>query len=227
MADTSRNTNKIALLALNLFIAAICIAGCLLSILLYKTQRNTIFGNTTTPIYAFRPTRTWTPIPTVTLTPTLARTPRPVSTATVTLTPTQTDTPTQTPTITVLPSLTPAKPLVYSDAYKLLPWSPASADYMVQLMQGYPVTIGSSTSSTSSQAYFQAFELPIFALKESLLRFSDVSQADPWEWTLAFDLALAGSPQAGEKYADLIAGGLKRDQTDISQLYAWFQLKEP
>ena len=44
---------------------------------------------------------------------------------------------------------------------------------------------------------------------------------------MAFDLALAGNPEAGEQYANLIAGALNRDQTDISQLYAWFQLKEP
>ena len=98
---------------------------------------------------------------------------------------------------------------------------------MVQLMQGYPATIGSATSETSSQAYFQAYDIPILALEESLLRFPGASQADAWEWTLAFDLALAGYPEAGEHYANLIAGGLNSDQTDISQLYAWFQLKEP
>ena len=83
-------------------------------------------------------------------------------------------------------------------------------------------------SATSSQAYFQAFEIPILrASKNHYYAFPGASQADSWEWTLAFDLALAGNPEAGEQYANLIAGALNRDQTDISQLYAWFQLKEP
>ncbi len=227
MSEGSRKSSQIALLVVNLVIAAVCVAVLLAMIVIYPTLWKTFFRATSGSETTLRPTPTWTALPTVTLTPTLTRTPRPIATQTATLTPTPSETPTETPTGTNLPTLTPAQALAYSDAYELLPWSPAPADYMVQLMQGYPTTIGSTNSSASSQAYFQAFEIPVIALREALLRFPGVSQADSWAWTLAFDLALAGNPQAGERYADLIAGGLNRDETDISQLYAWFQLKEP
>lgn len=227
MTEGSRNSNRTILLAVNLILLAVCLVGLVLLIVLYPTLQRTLFKAFPVAVSTVRPTLTWTPIPTITQTPTITRTPRPLSTSTVTLTPTQTNTPTQTSTGTNFPTLTPAQASVLSNAYKLIPWSPASADYMVQLMQGFPATIGSATSSTSGQSYFQAYQIPILALRESLLRFPGTSQADSWEWTLAFDLALVGSPQAGEQYANLIAGALNRDQTDISQLYAWFQLQEP
>jgi hypothetical protein len=211
----------------NLVLLAVCAVGLILLIVLYPTLQRAVFRTTPASLNTLRPTLTWSPIPTITQTATVTRTPRSIATSTPTLTPTQTNTPTQTSTGINFPTLTPARPSVLSNAYELVPWSPAQADYMVQLMQGFPATIGSATSSPSSQAYFQAFDIPIFALRESLLRFPGVSQADSWEWTLAFDLALAGKPEAGEQYANLIAGALNRDQTDISQLYAWFQLKEP
>jgi hypothetical protein len=227
MAESSRVTNRNLLLAINLILAVVCIAGLSFLIALYPIIRQVFIKTAQVSLNTPRPSLTWSSIPTITLTPTITRTPRPVASSTLTVTPTQTETPTQTSTGTNYPTLTPAQASVLSNAYELIPWSPAEADYMVQLMQGYPATIGSASSSTSSQAYFQAFEIPIFALQESILRFPAASQTDSWEWTLAFDLALAGDPEAGEQYANLIAAGLNRDQTDISQLYAWFQLKEP
>jgi len=227
MAESSRNTNRTLLLVINLVLVAVCIAGLILLAVAYPAIRRRFFRTAPASLDTLRPSLTWSTIPTITPTPTTSHTPRAVATSTATLTPTQTDTPTSTSTGTYLPTLTPAQALVYSNAYELLPWSPESADYMVQLMQGFPATVGSPTSSASDEAYFQAFEIPIFAIKESLLRFPGASQADSWSWTLAFDLALTGNPEAGEQYASLIAGALNRDQTDINQLYAWFQLKEP
>jgi hypothetical protein len=228
MSESNNNNNRTILLVVNLILMAVCFAALILMIAVYPNLQRVIFQKSPTLSNTNLPTLTITPIPTITLTPTITRTPRPLATTTMTLTPTQIGTPTQTPTATNLPTLTPAQPALLSSAYELIPWSSAEADYMVQLMQGYPATIGSTTSSTSSdEVYYQAYEIPILAVRESLLRFPEARQADSWNWTLAFDLALFGSAQAGEQYANLITDALNSNQTDISQLYAWFQLKEP
>jgi hypothetical protein len=103
---------------------------------------------------------------------------------------------------------------------------------MAFLIQDYPAgNLPSSLLTASAQesrlAYYQSFSYPIFALRENLLRFPDAEQVESWRWTLAYDLALTGSPEAGEAYAALIADNLNRLQVDLDELYAWFPIREP
>jgi hypothetical protein len=172
-----------------------------------------------------RPTATAAPPVPFTLTPTASRTLIFTRTSTYTLTPSITPTVPvpNTPAPGLVPMSTPAKPLTLKGAYELKPWSPEQADQMAQMMQSYPATIGTS----SGQAYYDAYQYPVFALKEALSRYPDATQAESWRWMLAYDLALMNDEQAGEEYARLIADGLNNGSTELEYLYYWFTDKEP
>jgi hypothetical protein len=178
------------------------------------------------------PTITRTPRPSATLTltntplstPTVTRTLLPTLTSTITPTPTTTETPTLTPTGPFLPTLTAARPVPESGVYDLNEWSAEQADQMAQMMIEYPYLIG---EETNSQAFLDAFQPAIIALEEALLRYPDDPLAEDWQWDLAYSLALTGDSQAGQAYGGLIAAGLNSGETDLSELYLWFEAHEP
>lgn len=177
-----------------------------------------------TPRPTLPPTATLTP----TLTPTITPTSYPSFTPTATLSPTPSLTASATPTETSLPTLTPARPLVEAGNYLLKPWSPEDADYLVNLLQGYPNTLlQPGSTSTPGPAYYQAYQYAVLAQQEALLRFPDAPQADGWRWKLAYNLARLGDPAAGEQYAALIAAALNRGETEPGDLYRWFSQREP
>jgi hypothetical protein len=96
------------------------------------------------------------------------------------------------------------------------------------LLQGYPDTlVPAATSGEYTQAYLDAYRYPVFAWREALLRFPTAPQSPSWSWQMAYDLALMGDEQAANNYADLIAGGLNRNETQIPYLYSWFAEREP
>ena len=182
---------------------------------------------TPTPSKTLRPTATITSSSSPTLTPTITNTPRPTLTPTITETPTQTLTPSVTPLPTGLPTLTPARPASLSGAYDLNQWSAENADYLAQLMQGYPETLPESSRGKDNQAYFKAYEYAIVAQREALLRYPEEPQVEKWRWDLAYNLALTGDLEAGQWYAELLADYLNRGEVDIEYLYAWFPIIEP
>ncbi len=179
----------------------------------------------TTPLPTDTATITWTP--TATLTPTITRTRRPTLTPTVTPTPTKTPTPTRTPFPAGPPTLTPALPLPNDNLYNLQNWTPEQADFLVEMMEGYPNTLAQPTPGVLSSGYFQAFHYARTALEEALLRFPDAEQAARWNWQLALTLARLGEAQAGEAYASLIAQGLNSGLTEVADLPSWFSEYEP
>jgi hypothetical protein len=179
------------------------------------------------PSVALTVSPSFTPSPTATaiLTPTITRTPLPSHTPTNTLTPSITPTPTQTVPTPGLPTLTPARPYAASSAYELRKWTAEDADYAGRLLQGYPDTLTVAPDEIT-QAYLDSYRYPVFGWREALLRFPTASQAPSWSWQLAYDLALLGDEGAASNYADLIAGGLNRNETEIPYLYSWFAERE-
>jgi len=221
------NPKRFWLLIINLGLVIICFLLLLTGILIYGLKTSSQSQPTLTPLKTYRLTTTATPIWTVTFTPTITRTPRETLTPTGTLTPSITPTPSATPKPTGVPQLPPDRPLVSKDFYRLAEWSPEKAEAMVQMMQSYPDSMAANQDETEASIYYETFQYPIVALKEALLRFPSSVQAKHWDWQLAYDMALFGDPGAGDQYANLIAGGLNRGETDLEYLYYWFQSQEP
>lgn len=184
---------------------------------------------TFTPTITLTRTITLTPslTPTMTLTPRATSTRRPTFTPTATLTPSLTPHPSQTPTLIGPPTLTPARPVVDVDVYSLLPWTPEKADQVIGLIADYPNTLPRQARGENDENYFAAFQHAAMAYNEALLRFPQAPQADRWRWNLAFSLARAGDHLAGDQYAQLVATALNRQETEIDELTAWFQVKQP
>lgn len=152
-----------------------------------------------------------------TLTPTLRATFTPEATRT----PTVTVTATTTPFPTLFPSLTPAIPVETNEPYSLMPWSAEQADYLINLMEVYPMSLSSYARGADNSGLYAAYRYPIFAREESLLRFPTAQQAEKWSWGLAYDLAAYGDPQAGVLYANLITQALSQQQVSLDGLYNW------
>ncbi len=224
--ERASQNSRIALLALNLGLLSVCILALGLVMVGYIWLQNSLARTTLTP----SPTRVLTtslPSATGTASATATWTPRPTSTQTITPSPTETLTPTGTLKPLAYPSLTPAVGLVFSGAYRLNEWDAAQADRMARILQGVPEGIATLSADESKQAYFESFRYPIFGLREALLRFPLAPEADAWRWDLAYNLALAGNPEAGSAYARLIADNLNRAQVSLPELYAWFAIHEP
>jgi hypothetical protein len=226
MTDPLNESRKIGFLAINLALITLCVIGLIGAAILYRfvLARPLLLppAATITP----RPSLVPSDTPTFTLTPTMTRTPRASLTPTPSQTPTRTNTPAHAPSPTGLPQLTPARPLVQSDAYRLREWQPEDADYMARLARSYPDTLLLDNADNQT-AYYSAFQYAVFAWREALLRFPDAPQADFWRWSLAYDLARVGDPQAATEYSRLIAEALNRDEIQIPFLYEWFSQREP
>ncbi len=227
MSSNPSQAKQAPLLILSLVLIVICVLALVALALVWPVLTAPPPGPTAT----ITPTRlpSFTPSPTLppSLTPTLTRTPHPSLSPTISLTPTPQPPASETPTPTGLPTLTPARPLLLSDSYKLTDWLEEDADYMARLMDDYPKTLSDQQRGEDNAAYFAAFTYARLALDEALLRFPDAPQVAEWRWMLAYNLARLGDPEAGEAYADLLAGGLTRGETDLSQLYIWFHTQEP
>jgi hypothetical protein len=228
MSENPPETPNLRLLAINLILLLACISGLVLVIFLYPRLLRPAAPSNPTTTQTLRPSFTPSQTSTSSLTPTITRTPLPSHTPTLSLTPSITPTPTQTVPTAALPTLTPARAYADTSAYELSEWTAEDADYAARLLQGYPDTLPlTAPPGEITQAYLDAYRYPVFAWREALLRFPEAPQADPWPWQLAYDLALMGDDQAAQSYADLIAGGLNRDETQIPYLYSWFAVREP
>jgi len=169
------------------------------------------------------PTSSQQPFPT----PTQSYTPRPTQSPTITPTPSVTTTPFDTPTATGPPTLTPARPLAQSASYVLATWSPEEADHMILLMEDYPNTQSGVTKENDPAAYYDGFKYSVIALQESLIHFPEADQSTGWRWQLAYNLARMGDAGAGNLYAELISAALTQGEVELSELYIWFQEREP
>lgn len=172
------------------------------------------------------PTSTITHTPTITLTPTPSRTPRPTATSTATQIPTDTPTPGETPTPEGLPTLTPARPVI-GESYRLNTWTPDEAQLAVEHMLSYPNSLPRQARGEDDSNYYAAFEYAALAEAEAILRFPNAAQADAWRWGRAYNLARAGSPEAGEAYAELITRALNTSEVQARDLARWFAAREP
>ncbi len=210
---------------INLALMGACIGALVIGLILYPLLFAPPAAPSAPPTKTLRPTFTPSPSATLTLTPTASFTPAPTRTLAYTLTPSRTPTAPNTPPPPGLPTLTPARAAVLASAYTLRPWNAEQADTMARLLSGYPNTLG--LSAQNNRAYALAYRFPILAWKEALLRFPNAPQATSWRWGLAYDLAQAGSIEAGEQYAILLAQALNQDETDIPALYDWFRQREP
>ena len=166
-------------------------------------------------IPSLTPTNTITPSPGATFTPKPTRTQ------------TQSPTPTATPFPTLLPSITPAYPSEHNDQYELVLWTPDLANQLIDILEVYPETLSSFARGDDNQGYYDAFQYALFAQREALLRFPSGSQADTWQWQLAYNLARTGDQTAGDVYAKLITQELNRDNTSLDELYVWGLKQDP
>jgi len=212
---------------LNLVLIFLCVGSLILLIVVYPR----IFGDPSAVFSSItdtsKPTLEATVTPSPIFSPTFSRTPRPTSSPTITSTSTRTEIPTMTLTSVGPATLTPARALPLSGNYDLVQWSPEKADDLVKLMNDYPNTLSETQRGEDNQAYFQAFDYAVIAQREALLRFPDASQAQDWNWGLAFNLARMGDASSGTQYAQLVASALNRGETDLSYLYVWFNEHEP
>jgi len=215
MTDSNRQTNRSLLLAGNLVLLFICAAGLAVVIFLTFLARRTAESSAPTASATFRLTLTFTSLPTVTPTKTESLPTRPTSTPTITLTPTITQTPSKTPTPTGFPIQAASRPTVFPSAYKLVDWDAGKADNLARQLQGYPEAARIAHPDQSEEAYYDSYRYPAFALEEALLRYPDAPEADSWRWTLAYNQVLSSNPEAGDTYADLIAGGLNKGRSKL------------
>lgn len=158
--------------------------------------------------------------------PTQTNTPRPTLSPTITPSPSITPTPPDTPTPAGPPTLTPARPMPQSANYVLATWSVEEARHMISLMEDYPNTLP-NLAEEDQAGYYQAFQYAVFALQESLINIPAAQQDADWPWKLAYNLARVGDEAAGKEYAGIISTALTRGDVDLSQLYLWFQEREP
>lgn len=227
MADNLQETRRTQFLLINLVLLVVLILFLALVIGAYNLYLAP--EPTPTPTITFTPEPSFTPsqTPTITLTPTASHTPRPSLTPTITWTPSITPEPSSTFTPPGPATLTPARPNPSSAGYKLKPWTVDDMDYQVRLMEDFPNSLAEDARGEDNQAYFAAFRFAVTAQREALLRFPDAPQAETWRWGLAYNLARTSDPASGEIYRDLILDGLNSGETDLSDLYIWFQKKEP
>jgi hypothetical protein len=172
-------------------------------------------------VFSTETTASLTPTNTITLSPGITFTPKP------TRTPTIAPTSTASPLPTLLPSLTPAFPSEHNDQYELVLWTPKLADQLIDILEVYPETLSSFARGDDNQGYYDAFQYALFAQHEALLRFPSASQANEWQWQLAYNLARTGDQSAGEVYASLITQELNRDNITLDELYLWGLKRNP
>lgn len=221
-----RNTLNRFLLS-SLAVIVVFILTLLVVIAAYPTVFAPAPTYTPTITRTYTSTPTFTDTPTITLTPSQTNTPRPTLTPTITPTPTKTFTPTLTPTPTGPPTLTPLAPWLTTSNYLLRDWTAEEADRLIQLINNYPNTMAESERGSDYGNYNQAFSYAVFAQREALLRFPDAAQALSWRRSLAYNLARLGSEEAGEQFAQVIADGLNKGETEIDGLSPWFQKIDP
>lgn len=232
MTDNSADINRRnQILIINLAMIMILILCLVISIAVYlyfftpNPQALGFFPQE--PFATQRPTLPPSPTPQPSLTPTITNTLLATPTPTASLTPTWTSTPSITPAPTGPPALIPFRPNVDASVYSLKTWTPEEANRMVSLMEFYPNTLSEQARGKDMAAYYAAYRFAITAQEESLLRFPDSPLADGWRWGLAYNLARTGDLRAGSHFSELIARGLNRGETDINNLYIWFQQQEP
>ena len=81
-------------------------------------------------------------------------------------------------------------------------------DTFGDLLQYYPNTLIPRLRGEDNAGYYAAFRYAVLADQEGVLRFPNASQALQWQFGLAYSLARIGQGQAGEVYAELLAGAL-------------------
>jgi hypothetical protein len=225
MSNPQDETKRVQFLLTNLVILTVVILGLITLVAIYPRLFGTRLAPrpTSSPAAVLAPSET----PTITATPTVTRTPRPTLTPTITPTASETPIPSLTPTPTGPPTLTPARPAA-NDPYRLAAWNPEQADLAIAMMNDFPNTqVMSDTESLDQQAFFDSFFYATVAEREGLLRFPKASQASPWSWSLAYNLARTGEPQAGQAYADLIGAALNQGEVTSKELSEWFHENEP
>jgi hypothetical protein len=175
------------------------------------------------------PTNTSTATNTTTpsITPTITPTRRPTLTPEPTHTPTITPTSSPTPTRTLPPSLTPAFPLGENERYHLVGWNPETAERAIRLLEAYPETLSAFSRGEDDSGYYAAFNFAIFALREALHHFPDISASDGWHWSLAYNLARSRDPAAGPAFAALITQSLNAGTFRLSDLPQWALAQDP
>jgi len=182
-----------------------------------RTIPTLVPATSTTPA----PSPSSTPSPSTSPTPRATFTPRPSVTSSVS------PTPTTTPTQTLPPSLTPAFPGTDTEDYHLADWSPELADRLIDLLQAYPRTLSAFARGPDDAGFYQAFYYAIFALREALLQFPNVPQADAWLWDLAFNRASLADQEAGGTYAVLITAELNRENVTLDDLPEYVESIDP
>ncbi len=226
MTESSPNASQTRFLLTSLAILVIFIMTLVVLAAAYPVLFAPPDRPTATITFTPTPTRTITLTPTVTLTPTPTRTLKPTFTPTISLTPTRTATVTPSPAATALPSLTPARPVV-GGIYELNPWSAERADYASALLRDYPESLSAKQRGEDQANYYAAFKFAALAYSEALLRYPAAAQAEAWRWGRAYTLARLGGPEAAERYGELIAAALNRDEAGIDDLADWFARREP
>jgi hypothetical protein len=228
MTPASHDTRRIRLLAINLALLALCLVSLVAAIVLYRLAIYLRPAGVPEASSTARPSFTPSLTASFTATSTITRTPRASLTPTIPSTATALPTASLTPTPTSLPTLTPARAAAQPGGYTLAEWSPEQADYMARLAASYPNTLlANAQDEEDLPAAYAAFEYPVLALREALLRYPNDPLAEGWRWSLAYDLTQLGSAEAGRRYAGLLADGLNRGDTDLAYLYNWFALHEP
>jgi hypothetical protein len=231
MIEPSPETKRTQFLLTNLVVLTIVILVLILVIAGYPLLQKPVAplptaNPSTLPHTVTPPTETTDFVNTISPSPAASRTPRATYTSTPTPTRTQTGTPIATLTPTGAPPLPAARPII-GVVYRLVDWSPAQAERLVEYMNAYPNTLLNQTPKPDRSVYYHAFIYAILAQQEALSRYPKDAQANHWRWGLAYNLAQTGNPQAGQAYADLIIQALNQGEINIAELSAWFQTQEP
>lgn len=167
------------------------------------------------PVGAIDVTPTTSPTSTISPTGIITFTPKPSRT------PTMAPTSTATPLPTLIPSITPAFPSEFDDQYELVLWSPELADQLIGILEAYPETLSSYARGPDDRGFYDAYQYALFAQREALLRFPSATQANDWQWMLAYNLARTADQRVGEVYAELITQELNQGVTSPDELYLW------
>ena len=226
MPQTTHETQRIKFLLTSLVIIFVFILTLLLLAGAYPLLLAPPLTQTPTITQTPTPSATFTITPAITLTPSITPTPWPTSTPTPSPTPTETSTPTVTPTPTGPPMPTQARPIPGYQGYRLNQWSPEQAQRLIDILEYYPNTLTKQARGEDNAGYYAAFAYAALAEQEALLRFPDASQAKGWRWTLAYNSARTGLPQAAEQYAELIVGALNQGEITVPGLSDWFHAQE-
>lgn len=210
----------------NLIILSIVILALILLIAGYPILSHSGEKATSINIPTLRPTITPSLTPTISLTPTPSRTLRFTVTPSLTPTRTKTGTPTVMPTPTGPIPLIAARPVTGKE-YQLIKWNADQADQLIQYLNAYPNSLLKQGLEQDLRIYTAAFSYAIIAQREALVRYPDATQANAWQWGLAYNLARTGDSQAGQAYANLIRQALNQDEVQPDNLESWFHTKEP